>query len=554
MLLGVLVALASAGSFAPSALAGPSPYLKGDQILVNHYAEIESEKLGGLTLPGGVSQFITVRESSQRTLPEQGPDGTVFPGAADTSCTDSNGAQVGPSSHCTITIATAPHDSNSRGERTKDLTVISAEIGSVIAHEVFHCYQTVMAGTLANFNRPGETWLIEGSATWVESDLVPDDTGAREEWANYLRSPSVSLFKRTYSAIGFFEHLQSSGISPWSRFPAMFATTSNAAAYNVSVSLSAKFLSSDASSFFREPAFGSAWDQQGPDVPTPAEVGFKPTELKLTRSATVPLSVAAYTDGVYHVSLEKLPTSTPLLEVQVAKGYVRLHSTDGGDVDEVEPTELTLCADAKGCDCPGQPPTDSKPFKQGDLAITGGSTGGDVQLIPRPRCETLLPPRSCEELLPGFSIPLAQTLENATQQHLALESGNRAAGEYVYVCLFPGAKGGEVENAEGNSVFDGVVATVAYVKRYPSVAEAKLTPTAAAPGATPSSVPGIGDEAEIMTTESSSNGETGYSSVASVRVHNVDAGFSILSSGGSTEADGQAARALLSQVAAELDG
>jgi hypothetical protein len=80
-------------------------------------------------------------------------------------------------------------------------------------------------------------------------------------------SPRVPLFKRTYDAIGFFAHLASSGISPWSRFPAMFAATSNTAAYNVSVSLSAEFLDSEASSFFRDPGLGPEWDTRGRDSP-----------------------------------------------------------------------------------------------------------------------------------------------------------------------------------------------------------------------------------------------------------------------------------------------
>jgi hypothetical protein len=549
-LLGLLAAMVSVAVFAPPALARPSPYLAGDQILVNHYVAIESEKLGGLTLPGGASQFVTVRESSLHTLPERGPDGTIFPGAADTSCSDAQGREVGPATHCTITVSVSPHVSNGRGEPTKNLALINADISSTIAHEVFHCYQAVMAGTLANFNRAEDTWLVEGSAAWVESDLVPEDTGAREEWAIYLKSPGVSLFKRTYTAIGFFGHLESSGISPWTRFPAMFAATSNTAAYNVSVSLSAAFLDSEASSFFREPTFGSAWDQQGANVPTRAEVGFKPTDLKLTVSGAVALSVAPYTDGAYEVSLKKLSASTPVLEVQTPKGYVRLRSTDGGAVNVVDPNELMLCSDPKGCDCPGQPPTDYKQFEQGDLAITGGPTGGDVQLIPHKRCEELLPPRSCEGLLPGFTRAPGHALEQAVPKS-TFEETTKPGGYYVSECLFL-SKGQVAVNSEGEEVLHGALAPGVIVTRDPSVPQATLAFQVSRRSALqPSSVAGIGDEAWIATLPPEySHGEVTEGATAGVRVRNVDVVFSVA---GDPEAAGrQAVLTLLSEVAAKL--
>ncbi len=550
--LAVVVALIAVAVCAPSALAkSPSEYLAADQILLNHYAEIESGKLG-LTLPGGVEKFITLSESPQHTLPERGPDGTVFPGAADTTCTDAQGNEVGPAVHCTITVSVSPHVSNSKGEPTKNLAVIDPEIRSTIAHEVFHCYQTVMAGTLANFNRPEATWLIEGSATWVESDLVPDDSGAREEWATYLKSPEVSLLKRTYTAVGFFEHLDSSGISPWSRFQAMFAATSNAAAYNVSVSRSAAFLNTEASAFFREPSLGSEWDTRGPSVPTREEVGFKPTKEKI--SGRRRLSASAYADGAYEVSV-KLPKSAPVLELQVLSGDVRLRSTDGGDVNEVDPDTLKLCSDSKGCDCPGKQPTNYPRFKEGDLAITGGQTGGVVELIPRKRCEELRPQRSCEGLLPGFSSEVSHAVENVIHEKFSvIESINARAGFYSYTCLFQFKGTIEMvsEDEEIKEVFRGVVAVASNVSRYSSVAQAvtQMEAVSVLEGAGALSISGIGEEAKLLTkTEANSKGEQEYLGYGFVRVDNVVAWFELV---GDEEADEASTRTLLAQVASEL--
>lgn len=538
----MFLALAALAVLAPPALAKPS-YLAGDRSLANHYAAIEGAKLG-VSLPGGAGKFIKVTESPLHMLLEPGPDGTTEEADADTDCRDASDGISGVATSCVITVSRGAHE---RGE---------GEHRATIAHEVFHVFQAVMSGTLANFYRPDIGWLVEGSATWVESDLVHSAPAARGWWTQYLNSPDVTLFSRTYSGVGFFGHLASNGISPWARFKPMFAATSNEAAYTAAVGSDTALISSGASVYFREPALGAEWDQQGPNVPTAAAVGFKPTKEDVKGNEEL-LDVAPYANGAYRLSLKKMTAAKPVLEVRVTDAHVRLRSTNGGSVNEVEPGEIDLCSDPHGCSCPGQPSSKTEPFREGNLAIGGGPTGGHVFLIPRKRCETLLPARSCENLLPGFTIPIAPTLEQASGQSLALESGDHAIGEYTYVCLFSVAKGDSVENSAGESVFDGVSAVDVYVKRFGTIAEAErefIVPPAF-PGQISGSgfAPGIGDEAAISTAEeTASNGEKMYASEAIVRVRNVIAGFSIISGGGDDEAGEQGALGLLAEVADEI--
>jgi hypothetical protein len=540
--LGLLATLASLAVLAPAALAKPS-YLTHDRSLVNYYVAAEGAKLG-VSLPGGTGKFIELTESAAHTLVEAQPDGTTVEAAAETSCHSASGSQEGPAASCRITVARIAHE---EGE---------GELRSTIAHEVFHVFQAVMSLTLQNFNRKESGWLTEGSATWVEAALVHNAPTARSWWETYLRSPHVPLFSRTYSAVGFFGHLASSGVSPWSKFKAMFAATSNDAAYAAAVGSNQLLLNSEASMFFREPSFGSAWDVQGPDVPSPAEVGFKPTNVKMAGAQEL-LSVAPYSDGAYHVTTKKMPAGKPILEVRVSGAHIRLHSTEGGNVNAIDPGNVKLCTDSKGCSCPGRPSAALEQFKEGDLAITGGPTGGDVWLVPHARCETLLGPRSCEGLLPGFTIALGKTLEEESGAKLAQETGNPAIGYYSSVCAFPVAKGESVENAQGESVFDGATAILVEVTRYPSVTQAEgaftLPPPLPSPAAPPTAVPGIGSQAGIVTAnETNGAGEKVFASFADVRVDNVLASFSLLSSGGSDEADPPSTLMLLSQVASEL--
>ncbi len=533
--LTLVTALLSIATAAPPALAkAPASYLSGDRSLVNTYAAIEGAKLG-VSLPGGPLRFITVIELPQRLIEEKaGPHGSATGVPAQTGCVDAAGGESGPAVHCKIEIATGAHLS---------------ELTGTIAHEVFHVFQAVLSERLETYTRPGSDWLYEGSSAWVESDLVPHLSSARDEWITYLRSPHTPLFSRSYDAIGFFGHVTSSGISLWTRFSAMFRQTSNEGAY-AAAEVNKAFLDTEASAFFREPALGAAWDQDGPNVPTSREVGFRPTREDPETTEEL-LDVAAHAEGAYRLSLAKMHASEPVLEIRVSGADVRLHSTAGGDVNEVDTGGLDLCSDAHGCDCPGQPPTKAAPFKQGDLALGGEVSGGHVWLIPRKRCETLLAARTCEKLLPGFELPSSPT----GARPAPIETVGPVPGYDSYTCLFPGEKGHNLENAAGEMSFDGVIATLVTVTRYPAVVVAERSflppPDPAADFAVYR--PPIGEQAVIETSgEAAGPGEDAYTSLASVRVRNVIATFTILSGGGSNEADATGASALLAQVAEEL--
>src|ERR1019366_7003370 len=92
-----------------------------------------------------------------------------------------------------------------------------SSLRGVIAHEVFHVYEGRMSGSEAtNISHPG--WLMEGAATWVESELVPNDRIARQDWGEYLSTPATELPARSYDGVGFFGHMVASHINPWTRF------------------------------------------------------------------------------------------------------------------------------------------------------------------------------------------------------------------------------------------------------------------------------------------------------------------------------------------------
>jgi hypothetical protein len=390
----LIVVLLAAAAYAPAALAKPVKYLAHDQQLVKLYVALEQGKLPGIAPPSIVVSEVATIPASR---PGEFADG-------DTDCSDANGQQIGPVTSCDIHMAKLAH-------------VTSVEDRATVAHEVFHAFEAVMAGTMSNFAQEviGSSWLIEGAAAWVESDLVSNDVDARDYyWLTYLANPTTPLFKRKadggYGAIGFFGHMSSSGISPWTAFPPMFAATTNEAAYAAS-GVGKSFLDGEASVFFENRSLGSAWYQNGQsdstanqNVPNPASVKVHLTPEMVTTVKRPPLTVAPYADGVYDVTAK-----APVLELSVDSGSVRLRSTAGGQVDELDPTNLLLCSRPKGCSCPGMSSVSYPQFKRGDLAVTGGITGGSVQLTGLKPCNVSLPGVSCDGLLDPGDFPGADT-------------------------------------------------------------------------------------------------------------------------------------------------
>jgi hypothetical protein len=512
--------------------ASAKSYLAEDESLTSDYAAIEGAMVG-VVLPGGPESFIHVVQSSKSVLPS--PSG---PADGETDCYDASGDPIGPAVGCKVVIAKVAHT--------------NGELRDTVAHEVFHVFQVVMSGTIANFySEPRKDWLIEGSASWVESDLIKGDKGASAEWAHYLRSPGQPLFSRSYDAIGFFGHMAQVGISPWKRFKAMFAATSSLAAYEAAIGTSINFLDSEASVFFREALFGSAWNAQGPNVPGKTAVGFKPAAVKITKGTPpTTLSVKPFADGAYELTIGGLPSSESVVEVKVDAGYVRLRSTHGGHVDAVDPKQVLLCTDPKGCKCPSHP-NDYEQFRTGDLALTAGKLEGKVELIRRRPCEVLVSSVPCNVILPGFSTEVSTAVEPVVGAPLSA-TVTSPGGSTDSTCAFlvKGAATGPEDS------FVGVVAPIISVLRATSAPGAakyyEISTKVPAPGYAIAH-PDIGTEAELLTkSEIGSSGQTEYSSLAFVRVSNVVVDYNLYSTGGNSEASPAESLRLLTEVAREL--
>jgi hypothetical protein len=308
---------------------------------------------------------------------------------------DGNWNSQRPAAKCTIYLNPIAH-------------VDQVTFRATMVHELFHCYEAQLAGSIGNFNRPGESWLIEGAAAWVQSDLVAQDVASKTWWDQYLGSPAKALFSRTYDALGFFGHLYAGqGVSPWSVLPAMLRAGSNAAAYQAA-GIGTRFLGTEASVFFDNPHLGLAWWQNGDqgdpsgvaaaNVPVIAEpVGH----AAVSQAQTVTFSAAPYTDKIVHLQLH-----ATAIEVTVIRGHARLRNADGS-FEEVNPAG-ELCTTPSG-KCEGCPPASTSDLPDfgdaGNLAITGGPTGAQIRVTGLTRKDLCSPqpPRSAQcPYLPDF--------------------------------------------------------------------------------------------------------------------------------------------------------
>jgi hypothetical protein len=176
--LGPLGSVAGASSSAPP----PGPYLAQAE----HYSSEIAARIGHplLLSLGVVVNATDVKVGGKKVLAYADADN------------GSGQGDTGVATRCVIHIN--PADYNQKN---------TADFNETLAHEVFHCYEAMDYPSLVAFgNAPN--WLVEGAAEWVGETLEPSTDGF---WDAYLTAPALPLFSRSYSAIGFYALMTSSG-------------------------------------------------------------------------------------------------------------------------------------------------------------------------------------------------------------------------------------------------------------------------------------------------------------------------------------------------------
>jgi hypothetical protein len=243
-------------------------------------------------------------------------------------------------------------DGSYRSAKPAARCIISVRSGgaskTVIAAQVFHCLQIQLAGRAdalqtLDASRP---WLGEGSAAYAGCLFAQDGAAAyRKAYATYVDEPATPLDRRTYDAIGFFAHLSTTGSGALASFADAMRAPSLAQAYpDVAREGAAGLFDTWASSLYRAPQRGAAWDVSGPCAP-PRASAADPTPIVLGNRSTVTITAAAYAAHPFELFADHSAASA--VRVHRISGHLRVAS---GGLDDQPQSDVTYCLSRGGRD------------------------------------------------------------------------------------------------------------------------------------------------------------------------------------------------------------
>ncbi len=287
--------------------------------------------------------------------------------------------QIGP-----LTVAETVVKRNAAGEIAdcivhvyklgRTLPIHSIELRSALAHETWHAFQAMRLGSTARYNAlpPG---IAEGQTMWVGEALVGGTAMevTVRHWKEYLLDgvDQKSLFARSYSAVGFYSHLDDAGINVWLLLDKMLdLAPDNKAMFDLAVA-DTKPLSSWGSRFFLDPRPTNQFTMiKSPGRPASVIVPHKKLALANGDTAGVYAQQPATND------FAEVDVSTDVLTVDVV-GHAILGDM-AGPVYELQAENRSFCVKAP-CKCPdGSSPIDKlTPLgAKSRIAVSGDATAG----------------------------------------------------------------------------------------------------------------------------------------------------------------------------------
>ena len=226
---------------------------------------------------------------------------------------------------------------------------------SIVAHEVFHCFQYQLAGSYNSLiSQP--LWLYEGSAMFAGEDYVNEASPTMGEAALTKYVTEVKpLFARGYDAYPFYLHLQKEGVNVYKIIKLMleaFNATSTDLWQIIVNTVPHDALITWASSFARRPEWGRDWDLKvGTFMPDP---NAKLTYVT-TGTSTLPLQIQGEMGLPRHdnIRLEE----NQVTKISIPKGVGAIHYFPPGEpfgrtIRLQEGESIQFCM-GDNCDCAG---------------------------------------------------------------------------------------------------------------------------------------------------------------------------------------------------------
>jgi len=270
------------------------------------------------------------------------------------------------------------------GKATQAFTDI-VDQEAVVAHEVFHCFQYALPKKLGDvLEMP--SWLNEGAAAWVGEEIAGGGSKpGNYYWLGWMSSPTIGLFTREYSAIGFFANLKLAGVDVWGRLDKMelAAVGKSADAYLVAVEGESGEAAVDAwgPSYVNDERVGGQWLMDGPGKPVGAVSYFE----RATLSESDQYPIVEDPQAAYALRL-KLDTDVFVIQPFISSTLGLMYDPSNGTQKLAEVVGNPFCLKPGGCTCPDGSFGEEHQFGKltaGDeifLGFTGHTDGINVDL------------------------------------------------------------------------------------------------------------------------------------------------------------------------------
>jgi hypothetical protein len=210
------------------------------------------------------------------------------------------------------------------------------------AHELAHCTQQTFFSSRAQADKV-PNWIIEGSAEWMAGKALEElgQSAAGVKWAGWLDHPETDLFRRAYTAAGFFAMVEQAAGDGWSRIAGVLSAAkggSERAYLRAWAGLPEVFHERWGPGLARTASFGAEWDYAGPGIHRSRIA--EGTVGNRTMTFTLPPHAS---DGV------KLDVTAQVVIVRKAKSVRGLLLSDGKRY--ALPKAGAYCAKDGGCKC-----------------------------------------------------------------------------------------------------------------------------------------------------------------------------------------------------------
>ena len=258
-----------------------------------------------------------------------------------------------------------------------DVHVNSATAGNLslagrsITLDMVHCFQSWRSGSEQGFDGNVPAWAWDGPAEYIMLESWPTQEDDVLYWATYLLLPDVSLFERSYDAVGYYAQAFDAGIDLSAAFVAVLTDVDNPERFALAGTTSNAFLDKWSAEHLRTARgeWGPEWEFLGPGLPN------YDTKTPMQGMTVANGSLEAFSQEAYSNHLFAVHSTADIVKVE-AMGRVRVGD---GIVDVIVRDSAVFCTTDKGCGpCPdgSDPPIDPTQLSADFvLAVSGGTEG-----------------------------------------------------------------------------------------------------------------------------------------------------------------------------------